>query len=140
MIIIVVTSLNGVLAKKSRKKFSCQTINYQKDSNTNVEVKLCAKLTRQYISDNSLSRRAAKGLQNIILKDITSQRVSNNKALCPNECAQTVETVYVNKDCSDENDGDENVGDVNGGDDDSYSSIMDGLKDLNEENSNPDYI
>lgn len=134
MIIIVVTSLNGVLAKKRRKKFSCETINYQQDSNSNVEVKLCARISSMYIKQQGLSKRAARSLQQDILEDISSQRVSNNKRLCPEECAKTVETVYVYQNCSDENGGDDNGGDGCGLD------PLEGIDKIFEESSDPNYI
>jgi hypothetical protein len=80
VIIIVVTSLNGVLAK--RKQFSCITMDYKQSSDSNVEVKLCAKITQKDRKVLGLSKRVASKLQESILEQISSERVSNNKGFC----------------------------------------------------------
>lgn len=80
MIIIVVTSLNGVLAKK--KNFSCITMDYKQNPDSNVEVKLCAKITQKDRKELGLSKRVASKLQESILEQISSERVSNNKGFC----------------------------------------------------------
>lgn len=76
VIIIVVTSLNGVLAKK--RNFSCKFFNYQQNPDSNVPVKVCTKIPRDYIKKNSLTRRVVRSLQNSILEEISIQRVSKN--------------------------------------------------------------